>query len=422
MTRRAVLRRVAALALATTASAAGARAQSRAITIVGSAGSTTVTPALHRGYPALPIDALRRLGVQTTQAPEGARVVAFGDTLLLHTLSPFFTDRGRLQHLADPVYQEGGVVYVPLQFVVEWLPAVYPDHVTFANDTLRLGRAPARGPSAADTARRGAGGAVPASNRSSTTSPPPPPPSHTPAGRPADRTRVVIVDAGHGGRDNGATGPGGVHEKDVTLAIARRLAEQLRRRDYEVHLTRSADTLISLFDRPRLANHWKENRPATLFVSIHANSLSNHSVDGFETFFLAPARTADERAVAERENAAAAYDDEGAEKGTDELGFILGGLRNDYYVRASRDLAQSIQGEMADFHPGTNRGVKQAAFVVLVGAYMPAVLVEAAFVSNPEEARMLTSSPFQEKVAWAIADGVDEFFEKHEYLWDPDGT
>ncbi|HUF14129.1 MAG TPA: N-acetylmuramoyl-L-alanine amidase, partial [Longimicrobiales bacterium] len=252
-------------------------------------------------------------------------------------------------------------------------------------------------------------------------------PTSTPLGVPApvrplppdprELARVVVIDAGHGGRDAGAVGPGGVREKDVTLGIALRLAALLRGRPgYEVHLTRSTDTLIALFDRPRLANGWKDGRPAALFLSIHANSSRDSDVQGFETFILSEARTADERAVAERENAAASYDAREDAPDQDEMSFILSDLRNEFYVHASHDLASLVQGEIASFHRGPDRGVKQAPFVVLVGAYMPAVLVETAFVSNASESRTLASSAFQDRTAMALSRAVDDFFDSHAYL------
>lgn len=371
------------------------------LTIGAGPEALTVPAALHRGYPAFPATALRPLGAEVRSGAEGAHVIAFGDTIVLHTLSPFFTADRSLHHLAHPVYAEGGVVYLPRQFFDEWLPSRYRDRVTVLDGAVVL-RGIARSdapPVAADAEPLG----VPAPVR--------------PPVNPRDLARVVVIDAGHGGRDGGAVGPGGIREKDVTLGIALRLAALLRgRAGYEVHLTRSTDTLIALFDRPRLANGWKDGRPAALFVSIHANSSRDANVRGFETFILSEARTADERAVAERENAAASYDRREGAPDQDEMSFILSDLRNEFYVHASHDLASLVQAEIASFHSGPNRGVKQAPFVVLVGAYMPAVLVETAFVSNAAESRMLSSSPFQDRVAMALSRAVDEFFDSHAYL------
>lgn len=226
---------------------------------------------------------------------------------------------------------------------------------------------------------------------------------------------MVVIDPGHGGRDPGKVGPGGASEKSVTLSVATKLAGMLRRAGYEVHLTRTSDTLIALADRPKLANQWKQNRPATLFVSIHANS-GVASAEGYETYFLSEARTEDERRVAEMENAAVAYEEKTAVKGP-AIDLLLSGLRNDYYQRASNDFAEVIQRELGAFHPGRNRGVKQAGFRVLVGALMPAVLVEIGFISNPAEARLLGTAAFQDKIAYSLARSIGNFFETHEHLW-----
>ncbi len=226
--------------------------------------------------------------------------------------------------------------------------------------------------------------------------------------------RVVVIDAGHGGRDAGRIGPDGVREKDVTLALSKQLGAVLRQRGYEVHLTRARDTLISLADRPRRANEWKAGRAASLFVSIHCNAGVPGS-RGFETYFLSDARTEDERRVAEMENEATRYEDAGATTGSD-VDRILNNLRNDYYIHASDDLAEIVQRRLAAFEPGPNRGVKQAGFRVLVGAFMPAVLVETAFISDRKEERLLAGSAFQDRIAHALADAVDAFFLSHPRL------
>ena len=394
----------AAAALAALTIPGAARAQTP-LTIGAGAAATTVTAALHRGYPAYPVTALRALGMDVASSAEGAHVVAWRDTIVLHALSPFFTTGDELHHLAHPAYAEGGVVYVPRQFFTEWLPARYADSVAVVNGVLALRVAAALPDTGTIRPEGGAGRPL--------GSPAPPP---RPAPSPRDLARVVVIDAGHGGPDAGAVGPAGVREKDVTLGIALRLAALLRSRPgYEVHLTRTTDTQVALFDRPRLANEWKDGRAASLFISIHANSHRDRDARGFETFILSEARTADERAVAERENAAAEYDRrEGAPE--DELSFILSDLRNEFYVHASHDLASLVQARLDPYHSGVNRGVKQAAFVVLVGAYMPAVLVETAFISNPAEERLLAGSSFQDQAALALSNAVEEFFDTHAYL------
>ncbi len=225
--------------------------------------------------------------------------------------------------------------------------------------------------------------------------------------------RVVVIDAGHGGRDPGRDGPDGILEKNVTLSLARRLAAELKGRGYEVHLTRTRDTLIALADRPRLANEWKRGRPATIFVSIHANA-GERGAAGFETYFLSDARTEDERRVAEMENAAADYEDS-TTAGAPVVDRILSSLRNEYYIKVSDDLAELIQRHLGYIHPGPDRGVRQAGFRVLVGAIMPAVLVETGFMTSRREERLLATARFQRQVTRALADAIGEFFARHEW-------
>lgn len=228
---------------------------------------------------------------------------------------------------------------------------------------------------------------------------------------------LVVIDAGHGGVDPGARGPGGTREKDVTLAVARRLAEELRAQGgYEVRLTRSSDTLIALRDRPRLANRWRGqgSRPA-IFLSIHANAHRDVATRGFETYFLSDAKTADARRVAEMENSAQQFE-EVEEAPVNDLAFILTDLRQNLYVHESSSWAEMINRRIRAAHPGPNRGVKQAGFVVLDGAFMPAVLVELAFISNSREERMLADRSVQQDFAGQLALAVRDFFEHHEML------
>lgn len=227
---------------------------------------------------------------------------------------------------------------------------------------------------------------------------------------------LVVVDAGHGGVDPGARGPSGMREKDVTLAVARRLAALLAADPrLEVRMTRDADTLIALRDRPRMANGWRAaggpDRPA-LFISIHANAHRQSSARGFETYFLSEAKTADARRVAEMENAAEQYEETNGEF-SDDLSFILQDLRQNLYLRESSDWAEMIQARLAASHPGPNRGVKQAGFLVLNGAFMPAVLVELGFISNPREEGLLAHPGRQAEFAQRLAESIRDYFERH---------
>lgn len=228
---------------------------------------------------------------------------------------------------------------------------------------------------------------------------------------------LVVIDAGHGGVDPGARGPGGTREKEVTLRVAKALAEELRREGgFDVRMTRTTDTLIALRDRSRLANRWRSeggngDRPA-VFISIHANAHRDRSTRGFETFFLSDAKTADAKRVAEMENAAQAYEEPDSTR-SDDLAFILTDLRQNRYVHESSSWAEMIQRRLAAMHPGPNRGVKQAGFVVLDGAFMPAVLVELGFISNARGERMLADSSVQKEFASRLAVSIEDYFDRY---------
>ncbi len=302
-------------------------------------------------------------------------------------MSPFFTVNGDVVQLAFPVYREGGIVYFPHQFFTEWLPRHYADRLRYRNGALQW----LPGGATTDTASA---------------------PDGAPAAAAVDERPLVVIDPGHGGIDPGRTAPGRTVEKEIVLRFSRVLAEVLQERDYDVRLTRTTDTLIDLMDRSRMANAWKGDRSKAIFLSIHANGVTDTRAAGFETFFLSDARTEDERRVAEMENASLEYEDQSASTLApgDDLQFILSNLRNDYYLHASHQLAELVQERFGDFHPGPDRGVKQAGFVVLIGAFMPAALVELGFLSNRNEARLLKNDEFHRRAAEGLADAVDRFF------------
>jgi N-acetylmuramoyl-L-alanine amidase len=227
---------------------------------------------------------------------------------------------------------------------------------------------------------------------------------------------VVVVDAGHGGPDRGMRGPIGsaakIYEADITLGIARQLQSELRRRGVTVIMTRATDTLIALRDRGRIANRAQ----GTLFISIHVNAANPRwrqpgGARGFETYFLSEAKTDDERRVEELENEAVKYEAEETFSPADPMSFILNDMKQNEYLRESQDLARTVQQGLASVHPGPNRGVKQAGFRVLVSSFMPSVLVEVGFGSNPTEARYLSSSAGQKEVASALSDAAMKYLE-----------
>jgi len=231
---------------------------------------------------------------------------------------------------------------------------------------------------------------------------------------------VIVVDPGHGGVDNGMSGPLGggprLYEKDVTLAVANRLGDQLAARGVDVVYTRTSDTLIALDDRGRIANRASGN----LFISIHVNAASPTWKDpkgarGFETYFLSEARTEDARRVEKMENESVRLEgDDSRVSADDPLSFILSAMTQNEHLRESSDLAELIQQRLGRMHPGPSRGVKQAGFRVLVTAYMPAVLVEIGFGTNPTEAAYLLNPGKQAAIASAIADAAMQYLERYE--------
>lgn len=236
----------------------------------------------------------------------------------------------------------------------------------------------------------------------------------------APRRYTVVVDAGHGGPDPGMRGPIGgalaLREKDVTLAVAKRVARELERRGMNVLMTRTTDTLIALSDRGRIAN---EHR-ADIFISIHVNAANPQwknpaATRGFETYFLSEAKTEDERRVAAMENDAVRFEDgPGPGARDDALGFILSDMRQNEHLRESNDLAETIQSRLGRVHPGPSRGVQQAPFRVLVTAFMPAVLVEIGFGTNPSEAAFINRADGQGLIASAVADAAVIYFGHYE--------
>ncbi len=264
---------------------------------------------------------------------------------------------------------------VPVSWALEWLPAVRPRLWTYLDGRLVERPSMTRQPPERDS-------------------------------------WVVLIDPGHGGRDPGTSGVGGTREKDVTLAIARQLAERLRReRGIEVVLTRDRDSLIALADRPRMLQLRGYDRPPDLFLSIHANSMPRkpNATRGFESYFLAVAKTSEALQVALRENASLQFEGGDTQASVDPLQFMLTDLQSAANLQESRHLATAINRSMAATLRGPDLGVRQGPFKVLVGATMPAVLVEVGYLSNRAEERQLRSSSYQAKIADALTGAVVNF-------------
>jgi len=226
------------------------------------------------------------------------------------------------------------------------------------------------------------------------------------------RIRRVVLDAGHGGRDPGAIGPGGSFEKTFALDIALELARLLKEEGLEVLLTRRDDRFLPLEGRTALANEKK----ADLFISIHLNANTNRRLRGVETFYLDLTDDRYSIKLAARENAT-------SEKTISDLKFILADLalksNTDDSIQLAGYVQQELVGRLKQVNPQTvNHGVKPALFYVLMGARMPSVLVECSFITNPQEEKLLKKKSYRRTIAAGIHAGVKRFIQEREALLD----
>ena len=365
-------------------------------------GETSVPVTTERGTAAV---AAPRLGppLGLTVALDGSRVTVglSGVVFVFQLGAPFVRAGGVVYGLVGEPYVARDTVFLPLQWLADCVPRA-------AGGRYRWEPAPG-----GDTGRL-----VELPIASTVTASPPPTASTAPvllpptsAPNPITGLRLrhgVVIDPGHGGVDPGNPGryfPGGLVEKDITLAIGRLLRAELVRRAIVATLTRSTDTLIDLTDRGALCK-----AACDLFVSIHVNAMPDgrraERVSGVETYFLSDAKTEDQQRVAQMENEAIRFETGAPSAATGPLGFILRDLQLNEYLRESAQLAQLVQDSAARIHPGGDRGVQQAGFTVLTTARRPAILVETGFATNRTDGAFLATSLGQHKIASAIADGI----------------
>jgi N-acetylmuramoyl-L-alanine amidase len=298
-------------------------------------------------------------------------------------------------------------------------PDPEPDDAVAATlgGAARTGEGTLRPDPGARSVRIGGGAAPAVATRPTDTGPAPR--TAASAGDTRRRARSIVIDAGHGGVDAGMSGVTAdgrrVYEKEITLAVAMLVGDLLREKGVQVHFTRTRDTLIALGDRGRIANQ----RRADLFLSIHVNAANPNWRDpaaarGFETYFLAEAKTEDESRVEAMENAAVRFETGVRAGPRDPLGFIINDMAQNEHLRESNDLAALVQRRLKGIHPGPDRGVKQANFAVLRTSFMPAVLVELGFGTNRAEASFLTDGARQRQLATAIADAAMDYLARYE--------
>jgi len=226
----------------------------------------------------------------------------------------------------------------------------------------------------------------------------------------------IVLDAGHGGHDPGARGYN-LREKDITLDVVKRLGRLIEdRTDIEVVYTRRTDTFVPLWERTKMANE----SGGKVFVSVHVNASKNKKASGFETYLLRPGKTEAAIEVAELENSVIKL-----EENTERYGdlsneqLILATMAQSSFMKESEVLADLIQREFDRSLTGSNRGVKQAGFIVLIGASMPNVLVELGFISNGRDAALLKKKSYRQNAAEAIFDALMKFKTRHEKLLAP---
>jgi len=225
--------------------------------------------------------------------------------------------------------------------------------------------------------------------------------------RQSRQIQTVVIDPGHGGIESGAKGRFGNLEKDITLAISLKLKALIEKNmGFEVVLTRDRDVDVSLENRSAAAN----NHKAGLFISIHANGAVQKKAAGSETFFLSLNATDEEtRRLAYLENNGNDLQTHIDPSTDDDLMMILWDMAQTAYVKESSRLAEFVQIELDSMLGLRNRGIKQAPFKILRGVACPAILVEAAFLSNPDEETKLASDAYQNRVAEAIYRGLARF-------------
>jgi N-acetylmuramoyl-L-alanine amidase len=366
------------------------------------------------------------LGGSAANGPKGRYVLTIGSSKIELTEGvPFVKVNQEVVPLALPSLRSGTTFLVPFQLATSVIPRITTGYnYDIAAGVLSYSPVVAQRAAAIPAAANPPPTVLPTitgSRSSSTTDSRSS--SMTPDARPArprrTQRRLVVVDAGHGGPDNGMTGPIGdgphIVEKNVTLSVAQMLAQELRNSGVDVLMTRTTDTLIALSDRGRIANA----NHGDVFVSVHVNASGTRSAAGarergYETYFLAEAKSEDALRVERMENEAVKFETGANAPKGDPLSFIINDMAQNEHLRESNDLAETIQDGFRHFHPGHDRGVQQANFAVLRGSYMPAVLVEIGFGTNPLEAAYLLDPDNQRTIAASIAKSVLQYLDHYD--------
>jgi N-acetylmuramoyl-L-alanine amidase len=334
---------------------------------------------------------LPALGARVTMAGAWADIEVARLSIRILIGGPVYAVDGALKPLVGIATVKRDSLFLPIQFVTHVIPLELKGRFRYDGAAGRLEEIVGAG-------------AVLAANH----------PKRLPNG--LTRGHVVAVDPGHGGVDPGNPGlffPRGLKEKDVTLQIGLLLRQELLKRGIGVVMTRTTDTLIDLRDRGGYCTD-----RCDLFLSLHVNSLKRRAgyttVRGFETYFLATAKTEDAARVAQMENEAVRFEQPSDEPTDEGLGFILKDLQLNEHLRESARLAELVQSHLGEVHSGPDKGAKQAGLMVLTTARRPAALVELGFATNPEDAKVMTRPQSQRNLAASLADAIVSYLLEYE--------
>ena len=371
------------------------------VTITGVNGETRIPiRADGSGAPVIAAPRLMRALNGSETVSDGWAEVSIGPRSFRFLLgAPLYVFDDRLRPLAASATIFRDTLFLPFQFVAEILPSYLSDRYRYDRRRARLIDA-------------GAGARAPVART--------PAPDSREVGRLPNGLRpghLVTIDPGHGGVDPGNPGvffPRGTREKEVTLAVGLLLADELKRQGVGVKMTRTSDTLIALGDRGAFCT-----AECDLFVSLHVNSLARRrgytDIRGFETYFLAEAKTEEAARVARMENEAVRFETATATASTgDGIDFILKDLQLNEHLRESARAAELVQRSLRTVHTGDSRGVKQAGFMVLTTARRPAILIELGYSTNPQDGQFLTTRSSQKAMAAAIADAIVSYLLEYE--------
>lgn len=380
-------------------------------------GESIVPVTLERGVAVIAAPRLAGpLGLEWSAVGVDAQVQLAGAVFRFTLGAPYARTGRDVCSLVAAPYIARDTLFLPFEWLTDCVPRTvgqrfrwYAARARFEETRPVLATAPAAGPTPVVRS--------PAPMQPVATPPAPAPPVES-APHPLTglrRRHTVMVDPGHGGPDPGNPGlflPNGLAEKDINLVVGRLLRAELERRGLAGRLTRTKDTLVDFADRGRMCG-----ADCDLFVSLHVNAMEGRrqqSVNGVETYFLSDAKTEDQRRVAKMENDAIRFETGATIGSGGDLGFIIRDLQQNEYLRESARLADLVQRKLAVSHPGDDRGVQQAGFLVLSLANRPAILVEMGFATNRADAEFMASTVGQRRTANAIADGIVAYLLEYE--------